>query len=94
MELAILSPDNFPLLDKMRKELIEVGYKDDKGWNDRIEKWREERPEDGEIKRLDVIDGVLRIYRISFCLIEQVTLTASNYNEILTRCKEAINTMK
>lgn len=83
MELAILSPDNFPLLDKMRKELIGMGYKP------------YENIMPGDTITLGIFSKGRLSYRNHNCNgIEQVTLTASNYNEILTRCKEAINTTK
>lgn len=88
--MIIYSPNNFDLLNKLRKDLIEVGYIDDQEWN-----YRKASAADiylGTISYLHVDGNVLVLYSIepdeeNKCI---TTLTESNYTDILNQLKDAL----
>lgn len=85
MELAIISKDNFPLLNRMREDLIKNGYVDDVEWNGWMLK--------GAIKTPIICMNVHEDNELTFYSYddrmddeEQIHLTPDNYDTILNRC--------
>lgn len=87
MELAIISKD-FSLLNKMRKDLIEVGYKEEREWNERTVSQMASYPITflSVTVRFGGVDKQLALYTHTSDDNNRTTLTPDNYDTILNRC--------
>lgn len=95
--MIIYSPNNFELLNKLRKDLIEVGYIDDQdrqaseylGWNDALISDMSRYPIRYMVCYPDKHVTFFN-YPVDIVSHQTCTLTESNYTDILNQLKDAL----